>query len=225
MSQNPSDYTWVLTMSGFPELARAAIVLHDKLIADGRPEAASRVRQAVARLRQDLIDVASKTAVLAHQAIQSHELQSRVRPDTNGNGGPRLGDFVGQSVAFQGVPGSVLINDEKTMQDNGVGWWWTNEEGYRGHIGRRFIGSFEGTRPDPSRFREHAVLDMRKGARNRAKGTIKKPIPARHFVRDGMQAARSTWHADVQAAQGRYVSAIRSAAATPQPGQRRRRRP
>jgi hypothetical protein len=224
-SQNPADYSIVLTMAGYPELARAAIVLHDKLIADGRPEQASRVRRALLQLRTDLLDVAKKTAVDAHASIRSAELQSRVRPDSGGAGGPRLNDFIGVSVGFDPVPGSVLINSEPTLKDNGVGWWWTNEEGYRGHIGRRFIGSFEGTRPDPSRFREHAVLDMRKGAKNRAKGTIKKPIPERRFVRDGAGQAEARWHAQIQAAQGKYVSAIRLAVRTTQQPQRRRRRP
>lgn len=225
VSQNPGDYSIVLTMGGYPELARAAITLHDKLIADGRPEEASRVRQALIRLRTDLLAVAKKTAVDARSSIKNAELSSRVRPDSGGNGGPRLGDFIGESVGFDPVPGSVLINHEPTLRDNGVGWWWTNEQGYRGHLGRRFIGSFEGTRPDPSRFREHAVLDMRKGAKNRAKGTIKKPIPERRFVRDGAHSAEARWHGEIRAAQDRYVSAIRLAVRHSQQRGRQRRRP
>lgn len=209
-SQNPGDYSIVFTMVGWSDLARSAIRLNDVLEADGRPAQASLVRKALFGLRDELTKIAKVTAVDAHKSIRSHELSSRVRPDTGGGGGPRLRDFIGVSSHFEPIPGTVLVNHEPTLTDNGVGWWWTNEEGYSGHIGRRFIGAFDGTRPDPGQFRQHALLQVGK-VKNSGKGTIRNPIPERRFVRDGAAAAESHWHAQVQSAKAQYLAAVQFA--------------
>lgn len=213
-SQDPAEFSIIFAAVGFAGLVKSAIQLEEVLIADGRPNQASLVRRAVAALEQDLKQVAHRTASLAHTEIKSHEVGSRVRPDTGGGGGPRLGDYIGTSNALEAVPGSVGVNHEPTLEDADVGWWWTNEEGYSGHIGRTFIGAFDGTRPDPGQSRQHALLTIGKGVKGSGKGTIRNPIPERRFVRDGAGVAEVQWHGEVRAAKAKFMVEVRAAMAS-----------
>jgi hypothetical protein len=168
-------------------------------------------------------------AALAEVNIKEAEIDTRVRPETNGDGGPRLNDYVGESHPLPGVPGSVGMNFEPTLDAN-VSWWWTNEFGYSGHIGRVVHGFFYDSgftgrsRPDPGRFREHplfraegpqsgAILDQKESPRKMAKGTrpgmlIRNPIPNREFVRKGGAKTEAVWHTKVKAAESRFVASI-----------------
>jgi hypothetical protein len=224
-SQDPNDYSMVFVLVGWSELVKSALTLISRLQADGRPAQATLVKTAFLELQSKFKAISRTSAGVAHREIREHEENSRVRPDTQGRGGPRLGRFIGVSTPFDRVPGTVLINNERVLEDEGVSWWWTNEEGYSGHIGRRFIGSFDGTRPNPSEFRTHAVLDMRKGAKNRAKGEIKEPIPERKFVREGAEVAEQDWHAQMRAAKAAYLIEIRRAVTSGAPAAQRRQRP
>lgn len=212
-SQDPAEFSIILAAVGFAKLVKSAVEL-ERILAADTPNQASRVRVALAGLESELKQIAHRTATLARKEIQSHELSSRVRPDTNGGGGPRLGDFIGTSNALDTVPGSVGINHEPTLEQENVGWWWTNEEGYSGHIGRTFIGAFDGTRPSPGDFRQHALLEVGKGVKGSGKGTIKRPIPERRFVRDGAAVAEAQWHGAVRAAKAKFMTEINAAMAS-----------
>lgn len=206
MAGNVDDYSIVLPTRGFASMVRDAIQLDDVLVADGTPAQAQLVRKALSTLERELAEIATRIAALAHKEIVGHEASSRVRPAATGE----LEAVIGQSHPLPAVPGAVGINDETELQD--VSWWWTNEEGFSGHLGRTFIGAFEGTRPDPARFREHALLRVGKGPGS-GKGTIKNPIPERRFVREGGAVAELEWHREVRAAKRRFMQTVTAAVA------------
>lgn len=232
MPGGPEDYSVVFATVGLAGLEESAIRLSRTLEADGAVAQASLVRQAFLRLLDELRQIARVTAQAGEKAIVEAEAQTRVRPDSGGVGGPRLEDWVGQSHPLPAVEGSVGLNYEPALYDN-VPWWWTNEEGYSGHVGRTIFGVFTtpgSSRPDPAARREHAVFQpTNKGGR----GTIQEPIPARRFVRLGAQSVEVDWHAAIRRSKARFVSSCEAAvAAAPPPQPRgarrargRRRRP
>ncbi len=219
------DYSIILATVGLSKLEVEAISLASVLEADGAHAQASQVRAAYIQLLSTLNAIAVETANYASRAIKEAEATSRVRPDTGGGGGPRLGDYVGASAPLPAVEGSVGINDEDVLYSN-VSWWWTNEEGYGGHIGREIRGLFDPGHdaPSPAQFRVHPLFTPMHGG----KGTIQNPIPARHFVRDGGQQAATRWHSQVQAAKRKFLASCdRALVAAPRPKPRAggRRRP
>lgn len=220
----------ILATVGLAALEDEALALAGVLEADGARAQASQVRQAYIQLLASLNAIAGATAQFAEEAIKQAEASSRVRPDTGGAGGPRLGDYIGKSDPLTAVEGSVGINDEDYL-DSTVPWWWTNEgprEGgdFSGHIGREIRGLFQpgSSRPSPAEFRTHPLFSPGRGG----KGVIESPIPARHFVRDGGQQAATRWHAQVQAAKRRFLATCDRALASaprPKPPTGRRRKP
>jgi hypothetical protein len=222
-SQDPNDYTATLFARGYLPLKREVMRLVTKWRADpDRRGQAAFLEGEWRRFERRLLDVARRTAQEAEQEIKLEEEASRVRDDTGGGGGPRLNDHLGQSTPVFELPGSVLINDERALDEAGVDWWWTNEEGYSGHIGREIRGVFMpgGARPDPSRFREHPLFQpMAKGP----KGEIKNPIPERRFVQSGYNQVRGDWHAEIQAAEQTFIDALRRAQLSVQQAASKRR--
>ncbi len=210
----------ILATVGLAALEDEALALTAVLDADGARAQASQVRQAYIQLLGSLNSIAASTALYAEEAIRQAEASSRVRPDTGGAGGPRLGDYIGKSDPLTAVEGSVGINDEDHLERT-VPWWFTNEgprEGgdYSGHVGREIRGLFQpgSSRPNPGEFRTHPLFSPGRGG----KGIIQNPIPARHFVRDGGQQAATRWHAQVQAAKRKFLATCdRALASAPRP--------
>lgn len=204
---DPASYSVVLPTIGLAALEREALALAATLDADGTPAQASIVRQAFIRLLDELNTIARATAASAEKSIKEHEINSRVRPDSGQT--PSLNDFVGVSHPLPGVEGSVGINYEPLLYAN-VPWWWTNEEGYSGNVGRKFIGAYyesgftSPSKPSPSEDRQHPLLRIGKGP-GTGKGTIRNPIPARRFVEDGAAEAEVGWHSAIRAAKSRFI--------------------
>lgn len=181
----------------------AAVALFE---ADLKPQLASRARRAFIALINELEHIAVDIAKVAHHEIVQEEVQTRVRPDTGGDGGPRLEDFLGESNPLPTLPGSVGVNFEPVLEAN-VPWWWTNEEGYDGLIGHEVKGLFfdsgftSGAAPNQGQFREHPLFrPMGRGP----KMTIQNPIPERRFVQHGYEAAAAAWHSRVAAARAKF---------------------
>lgn len=207
MALDANDYTWVFTVSGLADLEREATLLARTLQADGAGGQASIVRNAYFALLRELKSIARDSAKAADQEIKATEVATRVRG--HGGGGPSLGDFIGKSDPLDDVEGSVGVNDEPFLEDNGVGWWWTNEYGYSGHIGRTIQGTFlpSGTPPISGGGGDVLFVPGRGG-----QGVIRNPIPDRHFVEDGMALARSRWHSRIDAARTQFMATCRAAA-------------
>jgi hypothetical protein len=202
---DPGDYSMILPTIGLADLEEEAVRLAQTLEADGTPAQASLVRQALIRLLKELEDIARSTSALAEQSIKEHELSSRVRPQA---GTSSLNHYIGVSHPLPTVEGSVGINYEPDLYAN-VPWWWTNEEGYSGNLGRRFFGVFNpgGAKPNPAEFRSHPLLFIGK-VKGSGKGTIRNPIPARRFVEDGAAVAATQWHAQIRAAKARFMAEV-----------------
>jgi hypothetical protein len=203
---DPDAYSGILATFDLPELRDAVYQAAVLFEADLKPQLASRARRAFISLVQELDRIAVDIARLARHEIVQEEVQSRVRPDTGGGGGPRLEDFLGESHPLPTLPGSVGINFEPVLEDN-VPWWWTNEEGYDGLIGHEVRGFFfdsgftAASAPNPDQFREHPLF--RPGGRG-PKMTVQDPIPERRFVQRGYESATAAWHARVAAARDRF---------------------
>lgn len=243
-SQDPNDYSAVLLNRGYLPLRTVILNLVRKFMADGRPSQANLLRIEWQRFERDMLSIAQRTAQRAQQAIRTEEETSRVRDDTGGGGGPRLESRLGESHAVPLVPGSVLVNDERALEEAGADWWWTNEEGYSGHIGREIRGVFMpgGVPPNQSDFRAHPLfrpMGIGGGGSGSARdvlahidrasnlvGEIRNPIPERRFVRRGFQDIRGQWHAEVRAAEARLVRTLQTLRVENQvrPGPRDRRR-
>lgn len=227
---SPDEYSAVLFTRGLADMEAEVYKTIEFLIADGTPTQAAVLRQAYERLLSDLRKLAREVAVKAEQWIKEAELKSRLRP-RGAIGSPNhdvetIQDHLGQSHPLPGVEGAVGINAEPPLYDN-VSWWWTQEEGYSGHVGREVKGYFfdagysNPAAPDPSRFREHPLFmagsksaglyaDLGfsggggpRGGKGR-KMTIQNPIPPRHFVRDGVQRAEAEWHRQHATARRRF---------------------
>jgi hypothetical protein len=238
------QYTLLFVVRGFARLTEAVAAAESRILTDGgrtpqeRQRDGQRIRRAYTEYERSLTEIAKRISVIAEREIKAKERSSRVRPDTRGDGGPRLNKGVGKSRAITAIPGTVGVNDHEWAVSHGVDWWWTNEVGYSGHIGRVVHGFFYDAgwsgraRPDPSRSREHPLfrpegfqrasgyrqLDsggaaLRKRARKRPKGgrpgmLIANPIPARHFVREGALTAERHWHTEVERARQRFLRQI-----------------
>src|SRR5437764_2094682 len=129
--------------------------------------------------------------------LKRYEKDTRVRPDTLGGGGPRLGDFLTCSPIPQDLgPGAVGINDEELL-DNNVEWWITNEIGSTSLIGRKLFGVFYGGNappgpPDAAMSRQHALFAPGADA-DAGGGVITHGIPAREFVRQAVPRIEEEW--------------------------------
>lgn len=228
--QDAGAYSALLVTEDFAGLQARFIQNYDLLEAGGYPNLAQLLRSAFFRFRTDLEEVARETAKKAALYIREEEVRSRVRPDSGGGlDGIRMEDYLGESAPLSAVPGSVGINFEPSLYDN-VPWWWTNEEGYSGHIGRVVHGFFyesgftNASAPDPGSSREHPLFraegpqrdsnsfgpdhgrqSPRLGGRGERPGMrIENPIPAREFVRLGLARAEGEWHAGFARAKARF---------------------
>lgn len=221
----------VFTTVRFGAVAEDFVRTYEMLEAGGYVDIASLLYVEFNRFRDELKAVAKRVAVLATEEIKAAELDSRVRPNPTGDH-EQLQDYLGESAPLDAVPGSVGVNFEPVLEKN-VSWWWTQEEGYSGHVGRTVHGFFfdagyvGASRPDVASFREHPLFRAEGPQRDTnpfgsghekqspsksAKGVrpgmhIQNPIQPRRFVLKGGQAAEAKWHGEVKAAEAKFVAA------------------
>lgn len=229
-------YSAVLATKGLADLEAETIKTVEFLRADGTPAQAQVVAHAYERLLTRLKEIARETAVHAEAYIREEELASRVRPNPTNSGEASLQDDLGQSRPLDAVEGSVGINYEPVLYDT-VPWWWTQEEGYSGHIGRVVHGFFYSagftgaSAPSQAEFREHPLFraegpqrdsnsygpdhdlqSPRKGLKGERPGMrIERPIPARRFVQKGAQRVENEWHAKVRRAKTDFITEVEKA--------------
>lgn len=205
------DYASYCVVTKFPELQIAADVLETELRSEGRIAAADKVLRAYIDLRDGLIALAERMAIRGDEILVSKEHESRVRPDTLGEGGPRLEDFL-RCDPLPIVPGSLGVANE-TLLDAHVPWWVTNEIGSSANVGRMLYGAFFGpgqaeARPSAGERQQHPLFEPRGRGEFRGSGIIEHPIPARYFVRDAVAEIDVEWRAGFQALVAAYISEV-----------------
>jgi len=203
---------------GWPELVAAVDALEVRLRDAGRVVAADMVLKAYGLMRDELLVLARDVSVEGTRILRDMEKRTRVRGDTGGQGGKRLEDhlFVEPTEQQNLLPGSVGIANETTLDAN-VEWWWTNEEGYSGHVGRVLYGFFSGGGDDapPSRdeFRQHPLFTPGYSPVSGG-GVIKEPIPARRFIEKSIPIIDKLWRTQFDAIKARFDVALARAAVT-----------
>lgn len=239
-----AEYTVILPVRRYARFLESVAAAESRVLTDmgrstgERQRDAQKIRKAYNEFERDLRIVARDISKLAEREIKAMERKTRVRPDTKGAGGPRLNAGVGKSRPIAVIPGTVGINDNEWAIAKGVAWWWTNEWGYSGHIGRVVHGFFYDvgftgrSRPGAAPSRTHPLFRpegfqrrpgyrqltssgeaFHKRSRKRPKGgrpgmLISEPIPARRFVREGALVAERRWHQEVERARQRFLRQI-----------------
>jgi hypothetical protein len=237
---NLDAYSVILVKRGTAAVAEEVTRIEAMLEATGHRARAVLLRSAYVDYVDELRVIAREVAQLAHRSIVEEEKRTRVRPDTHDpsaeGGNERLETWLGYSDPIPELPGSVAVNDMRKL-DRHVPWWWTNEAGFSGHIGRVVHGFFYdagftgASRPNPAEFREHPLFraegpqresgfrkDGKLPPRSTPKGTrpgmlIKNPIPERRFVRRGAEIAEREWHSRVQRVRSAFIAKVDSIAA------------
>lgn len=202
-------------------------------------------RRAVLQIEQEFEEemkaIARRTSAYATQQIRVRI--KRVRPSA---GAPNLAKGVRSRPIAPLIGGVVGVADEayldriRNPRTPGYGPYWRAQEFGTGTApphdppvpsqrGRKLRGTFYvpgSARPSQSMFRVHAYFKPGgpKGGKG-GKGTIRREIPAKHFLRDGADAAAQQYRAEIARLQSRTVArltAVMTGRAVAAPGIRRR---
>lgn len=201
-----SRYAFYLYVKDLPELIAATNALEVKLRREGRPVAADRLLKAFGVLDVELEELSIKAAAKATELLRDSERHTRVRPDTQGGGGPRLEDSLDADPLLV-LPGSVGVANEDTL-DGAVPWWITNEVGSSARLGGRLFGSFFGggdsQPPDSSQFRVHPLFEPGAPESGAGVGIITNPIPARRFILGALPGIEAEWKSSFEAIKRKF---------------------
>lgn len=217
MPPNVDDYTGVIVPRGFASLVREAINLENILTRDGAVNQAQQIRVALSKFEEELRLLAEDTAVRAHETIVEDEYLTRVRRadhaiDSNVWPHKGLADHIGFSDPLD-IPGSVGINDERHLDDEGMGWWRVNEFGWTGEYEIRgwfFSPSGGPSRPSGGRFRQDPTF----GAAANGFSAIVTSQPARGFVESGFNQTFKDWRREHEVIKREFIGRIRKAMAS-----------
>jgi hypothetical protein len=217
---SPEDYSGLLFFEGHAKFYAEVHETIDVLRADGAGAQATLLQRAYDEYIATLEKISVAIAAKAEAYIVEEERSSRVRPDTEGGGGPRLEEFIGKSDPLPSVPGSVGVNNEEALRHSPVYWWWTNEEGYAGFVGEERQGFFfgpggggQGFIPSSHMAGQHPIFKPYGGKAPTM--IIEQEIPERRFVEHGYEKAEAEWHADVSKARATFMAELTRIMALP----------
>lgn len=204
-------FAYYLYAEDLPELLVALNAEEAELRKYGHTALADRLLKAYGQLMADLEYLSLTVSGAGTLALKESERRTRVRPDTLGDGGPRLEDSL-VCQPLQELPGSVGVADEELL-DQRVPWWSTNEEGSTARVGGHIFGEFfsgglgSSAAPDASQFRQHPLFQpgVEQGA---GPGVIRHPIPARRFIRDAIPEIEQAWMSGFKAAKARFDAVV-----------------
>lgn len=208
----PARYAYYELVQEWPELAVAVNQLESRLRAAGHVAASDILVRSFAEFRRELVALGRKSAAFASEELRRTERKTRVRPDTQGQGGPRLESFLVAEPLNEGlIPGSIGVANEDVL-DAHVPWWITNEIGSSARVGGRLFGLFYGGEgdapPDPTAFREHPLFAPTPARGGGGPGVIENPIPARRFIEKSIPAINAEWKMLFEASKARMGAAI-----------------
>ena len=215
-----ATYSGFCFLAEWPEMVVALERLEARLRANDRPEAANLVLVAYGEFRDRMLLLGESMAKLGTVMLRTEEKDSRVRPDTQGQGGKRLENYlVVQPLAPTLLPGAIGINNEELL-DNNVPWWVTNELGSSTQIGRKIFGLFynpgeQGGEPPDSTFdRQHALFTPAPPESGAGGAVLQHGIPARHFVERAGPKIEKEWLAGAMAIKAEFMAKLDVALAT-----------
>jgi hypothetical protein len=193
------DYAFYLYVENLPEMRMATASLAARMRDTGNIVGARILEDAWEDMRVALLALEADTAAVASEILKDTERSTRVRPDSGGEGGPRLEDWLLAEPLGSTLTGSVGVANE-TILDKEVPWWTTNEEGSSARIGGRspaLIGMFEPGESEPAEelFRQHPIFEPRGKGEARGSGLIRNPIPARRFIQKSLPDITAYWKA------------------------------
>lgn len=136
---------------------------------------------------------AQETAMFSERTIVSNIETTRLRPEAHVDR-KRLADGIKSESLGMGSVGIGAIEDLDTVVGkDGKPFWRAQEFGSTHLVGRSILGLFQpGTAvPSEAEFRQHPIFEQGEGMGlvEPALMRIKRPIPARHFLRDGTAEA------------------------------------
>lgn len=203
------NYAYYLYVTELPELLAATNALEARLRLAGNSLGADQVIRAYSQLRAELEALGVTMAVRGTEILREKERSSRVRPDTQGAGGPRLGDNL-DCDPLPIVWGSVGIANEDLL-DRNVPWWSTNEEGSSARVGKVLYGVFEPGEAAPEgglqQNREHPLFQPLP-SKGSPSGLIRNPIPARRFIEHSIPEIDVLWRDAFDAIKATFVTQI-----------------
>lgn len=209
----PDNYAYYLYARELPELYGTINREAVQLRRTGHDALAERLLKGYATLVEDLEYLSATIAGAGTVKLVQVERSTRVRPDSLGQGGPRLEDFLRCDPLFE-LPGSVGVANE-TVLDGGVPWWSTNEEGSSARVGGHIFGLFysgglgSSSAPDPGQFRQHPIFEPTTVGGS-GPGLIEAPIPARRFIRDAIPEVEAQWMRGFEQAKAKLEATLTS---------------
>lgn len=203
------EFSKDLFIEGIPQYERVIQGWVDSLTANGAGVLGTKLWRAWLQFVIDMERFAEGFARTATKALKEKEQQTRVRPDTGGQGGPRIRDYL-EADPIRELPGSVGLANETKLDANVYGVWLPNEIGSSGRVGAQLHGYFmdgqgggeafgfggyaPGFAADPSMSREHPLFQPMSGPPM----SIHNPIPAREYILKTIQDVEPQWHAGVR---------------------------
>lgn len=173
----------------------------------------SAIEQVIASTEQKVAEASILTARFSEKMIREKIDVTRVRPEISAFGfivpKKHLADGVKSDVIALGAIGIGSIAELDTVVGtDGRPFWRTQEYGSDHNVGRVVFGLFQpgGSLPSQDQFRQHPVFEVGEGGPM----VIRRPIPARHFLRDGTAAATIFREREFKAVEQGAVGQIRA---------------
>jgi hypothetical protein len=166
---------------------------------------AAEVRAVLAAMWADYETLARLGAVKADMFVRDRIRQTQVRPDASG----RLRGSISSRPLPALLPGGGIGIADLDVLDHGTinptardkgSYWRAQERGTAAHVGRIVPGYFQpgNARPSAQEFRRHPYFEPVSDTRGTPAMVIRRPLRARHFLRDGTDNA-VVWHAQREA--------------------------
>lgn len=152
---------------------------------------AALIEDLAANVERKAAEIGLETAKVADRSIVAQINKTRLRPAA-GALSPRpktLEEGVKSEPLGMGGVGIASISElDSVVGTDGQPFWRAQEYGSDHNVGRVIVGVFQpGDAPaDPSESRRHPIFEVGAGG---GVMVIRRPIPAKHFLRDGSAAA------------------------------------
>lgn len=201
-------------LGGLELLAEAAVLARDLPFGQS-----GEIEALIGLVERKVTEAGTLAAKVADEVARDVLAKTRVRPqapsfsgaDAVAGGGARklLEDGIRSEALGDGAVGVGSIEELDTVVGpDGRPFWRTQEHGSTHNVGRVVFGFFQpgSSLPSQQQFRQHAIFVAGPGGPMH----IQRPIPARHFMRDGAAAAEQFRERQFREVEGVAVNDIRA---------------